>query len=165
VPNTAFVSFAVPDPLRHGRDRVRIASVALRRDAKIDLLKSVPLFAGCSKGELRRLGTIADEIELREGTVLTREGRPAREFFVIVEGSVRVTRNGSKLADLGAGSWVGEIALLTKSPRTATATASSSVRALVIGDREFSKLISDVPSIALKVLASVAERLAPTAQS
>ena len=137
----------------------------LRRDAKIDLLKSVPLFSECSKGDLRRLAAIADEIELREGTVLTREGRAGREFFVLVAGSVRVTRKGRKLADLGAGSWVGEIALLTTSPRTATATAISPVKALVIGDREFSKLISDVPSIAMKVLASVAERLTPTAQS
>jgi CRP-like cAMP-binding protein len=139
--------------------------VPLRRDAKVDLLKSVPLFAGCSKSELRRLASIADEVDLREGTVLTREGRTGREFFVIVEGSVRVARNGRKLADLGSGSWVGEIALLTRSPRMATATATSPVRALVILDRDFRKVLTDMPSIAMKVLTCVAERLAVSPQS
>ena len=137
----------------------------LSSDAKVDLLKGVPLFAGCSKSELRRLASIADEIDLREGTVLTREGRQGREFFVIVEGSVRVAKNGRKLADLGAGSWVGEIALLTKAPRIATATATSPVHALVIVDRDFRKVMSDLPSIAMKVLTCVAERLTASPQS
>ena len=97
--------------------------MALRSNAKIELLKSVPLFAGCSKAELRRLASIADEIDLREGTVLTREGRIAHEFFVLIEGTVRVTKANRKVADLGSGDWLGEIALLTRAPRTATVTA------------------------------------------
>jgi CRP-like cAMP-binding protein len=139
--------------------------VALRRDAKADLLKSVPLFAECSKGELRQLARIADEIDLREGTVLTREGRSGREFFVLVDGTVRVTKSGRKLADLGPGSWLGEIALLTRAPRNATAKATSPVHALVIVDRDFRKLIGEVPSIAVKILTCVAERLTPTPSS
>ena len=89
--------------------------MALRSDAKIELLKSVPLFAGCSKSELRALAKTADELDLREGTVLTREGRPGREFFVLVDGTAPVTQEGKKIADLGAGDWFGEIALLTDS--------------------------------------------------
>jgi len=139
--------------------------MALRRDAKTELLKKVPLFADCSKGELRQLARIADEVDIREGTVMTREGRTGREFFVIEDGTVRVARDGRKLADLGPGSWFGEIALLTRTPRTATATATSAVRALVITDRDFRKLIQEAPSIAVKVLDSVAERLADTLQT
>jgi CRP-like cAMP-binding protein len=133
--------------------------VALRRDAKADLLRSVPLFTGCSKGELRKLASIADELDLREGTVLTREGRSAHEFFVIVDGTVRVSKNGRKLADLGTGDWLGEIALLTRGSRTATATATSPVVALVIVDRAFRQVVNEIPSIAIKILSSVAERL------
>jgi CRP-like cAMP-binding protein len=137
----------------------------LRRDAKIELLKKVPLFAGCTKAELRHLARITDELELREGTVLTREGRTAHEFFVIVDGTVRVTKAGKKLADLGPGAWLGEIALLTRAQRTATAIATSSTHTLVMLDRDFRKLVDDVPSIAMKVLTSVAERLGQNAQS
>lgn len=133
--------------------------MALRRDAKADLLRSVPLFTGCSKGELRKLASIADELDLREGTVLTREGRSAHEFFVIVDGTVRVSKNGRKLADLGTGDWLGEIALLTRGSRTATATATSPVVALVIVDRAFRQVVNEIPSIAIKILSSVAERL------
>ncbi len=137
----------------------------LRSDAKIELLKSVPLFAGCSKSELRRLSAITDEIDLREGTVLTREGRTAHEFFVLIEGNVRVTKGTRKVTDLGPGDWLGEIALLTKAPRTATVTATSPLRTLVITDRDFRQLVGDVPSIAMKVLTCVAERLSRTPQS
>jgi CRP-like cAMP-binding protein len=139
--------------------------VALRRDAKVELLKNVPLFAECTKVELRQLASIADEIDLREGTVLTREGRSGHEFFVVIEGSVRVSKAGKKVADLGAGDWFGEIALLAKGPRTATVTATSPVRALVIVDRDFRQVVANMPSIAMKVLTCVATRLSRTPQS
>ena len=139
--------------------------MAIRRDAKIELLKSVPLFAGCSKTELRQLAKTADEIDLRQGTVLTREGRPGREFFVLIDGTAEVTKKGKKIADLGPGDWLGEIALITDSPRTATVTATSPVDVLVITDRRFRSVVETMPSIALKVLACVGERLSTDAHN
>jgi CRP-like cAMP-binding protein len=139
--------------------------VALRRDAKIELLKRVPLFNGCSKSELRELAKSADELDIREGTVLTREGRQGREFFVLVDGTARVTKAGKKVADLGAGDWFGEIALITNSPRTATVTATSPGDILVITDRRFRSVVETMPSIALKVLATVGDRLKQDARS
>ncbi len=133
--------------------------MALRRDAKIELLKRVPLFSGCSKSELRELAKSADELDIREGTVLTREGRPGREFFVLIDGNARVTKGGKKVADLSAGDWFGEIALITNRPRTATVTATSPGDVLVITDRRFHSVVETMPSIALKVLATVGERL------
>jgi CRP-like cAMP-binding protein len=137
----------------------------LRRDAKVELLKRVPLFAECSKPELRKLATITDEVSLRNGTTLTREGRPAHEFIVLVDGTARVTQKGKKVADLGPGDWLGEIALLAKSPRTATVTATSPIEALVITDRAFRQVIQQTPAIAVKVLTCVANRLARDARS
>ncbi|MBA2641332.1 MAG: cyclic nucleotide-binding domain-containing protein [Actinobacteria bacterium] len=131
----------------------------LGRNAKIDLLKKVPLFAGCSKSELRQIASSTDEVDLREGYLLVREGRSGREFFVLVDGTVRVSKGGRKIAELAGGDWFGEIALLTKVPRTATVTATSPVRALVLTDRAFRRLVETMPSIALKVLASVGDRL------
>jgi CRP-like cAMP-binding protein len=139
--------------------------VPLRSDAKIKLLKRVPLFAGCSKSELRELAKTADELDIREGTVLTREGRTGKEFFVLIDGTANVTKGGKKVAELRAGDWFGEIALITDSPRTATVTATSPGDVLVITDRRFRSVVETMPSIALKVLSRVGERLARDAHS
>ena len=131
----------------------------LHKDAKIDLLKGVPLFAGCSKAELQRVASLADELDLAEGATLIREGERGREFIVVVDGTVRVTRKGKKVRDLGAGDFIGEIALVSDVPRTATVTATSPVRLLVVTDRAFRALIEQTPSIATKVLQSLGDRL------
>lgn len=137
----------------------------LGKNAKIDLLKQVPLFAGCSKAELREVALSTDEIDLRDGHVLTREGRPGREFFILVEGTASVTQDGKEVAELRDGDWFGEIALLTHRPRTATVTATSPVRVLVLTDRAFRRVVETMPRIALKVLASVGQRLDHDARS
>jgi CRP/FNR family transcriptional regulator, cyclic AMP receptor protein len=133
--------------------------VRLHKDAKTELLKNVPLFAGCSKSELQRIASLADELDLGDGATLIREGERGREFIVIAEGTVKVTRNGTKLRDLGAGDFIGEIALVADVPRTATVTATSPVRLLVVTDRAFRGLLEQMPSIAKKVLQSLGERL------
>jgi CRP/FNR family cyclic AMP-dependent transcriptional regulator len=134
----------------------------LRRNAKTDLISHVPLFAHCSKRELAEVAGIADEIDLREGKELTREGAPGREFFVLVEGTADVIRDGQTINSLGAGDFFGEIALVHHSPRTATVKATSPVRALVITERNFKRLLEEMPEIQRKVLLALAERVAPT---
>ncbi len=131
----------------------------LHKDAKTDLLKNVPLFAGCSKSELQKIASLADELDLGEGATLIREGERGREFIVIADGTVRVTRKGKAVRDLGAGDFIGEIALVADVPRTATVTATSPVRLLVVTDRAFRGLLEQMPSIAKKVLQSLGERL------
>src|SRR4051812_7751167 len=134
----------------------------LRKDAKSELLKRVPLFATCSKRELGAIGGIADEIDLKEGTELTRQGKPGREFFVLVEGTADVLKGSRKVNSLKAMDFFGEIALIHETPRTATVKATSPVRALVITERNFKRLLKEQPEIQRKVLAALAERLAPT---
>ena len=131
----------------------------LHRDAKIELLKGVPLFAGCSKSELQRIAALADELDLAEGATLIREGETGREFIVVADGNVRVTRGGKTLRELGSGDFIGEIALVADVPRTATVTATSPVRLLVVTDRAFRSVLEQMPSIATKVLQSLGERL------
>ena len=135
----------------------------LRKDAKIELIAKVPLFAGLAKQQLTRVASIADEIDLPEGKVLTRQGERGREFFILLEGEAEVRRNGRKLATRRAGEFFGEIALISDIPRVATVTATTPVRALVIRDREFRALLERTPAIALDVLTAVAERLPTTA--
>ena len=133
----------------------------LRRNEKVELIRQVPLFAQCSKRELGRIASIADEIDLREGKVLIREGARGAEFFVLLEGSAEVTKDGRRINTLGPGDFFGEIALVSRSPRTATVTATSPVQTLVITDRSFRRLLEESPEIQLKVLEALAKRLAP----
>ena len=102
---------------------------------------------------------LADVLDLDEGRTLIREGERAQEFLVVVDGSLRVTRKGRKVSDLGAGDIVGEIALVADLPRTATVTTSTSVRLLVLTARGFRDLLVDSPSIATKILQGLGERL------
>ena len=130
----------------------------LRRDHKVDLLATVPLFAGCSRKHLGQIAAIADEIDLRRGKVLTRQGGRGREFFVLLEGAVDIERDGRRIAHLGEGEFFGEMALVSQKPRTATITATTPIRALVITETNFKRLLRENPSISMKVLAAVAER-------
>ena len=137
----------------------------LSNKEKIELLRRIPLFAECSKAELTEVALSADEREAPEGDRLTEEGRPGREFFILVEGAVDVSRGGKKLGELGPGGWFGEMAILRYKPRTATVTATSPIRLLVISDRDFRQVVETTPRIALKVLRSVAQRLEDDAHS
>jgi CRP/FNR family cyclic AMP-dependent transcriptional regulator len=134
----------------------------LRRNQKVDLIRHVPLFAHVSKGELQQIAQIADEIDLREGKEMTTQGARGREFFVLLEGTADVKKDGSRINQLKGGDFFGEIALVSDTPRTATVTATSPVRALVITDRSFKRLMKDSPKIQAKVLSALAERLAPS---
>jgi CRP/FNR family cyclic AMP-dependent transcriptional regulator len=150
--------------VRTYRTSRRITCVKLRRNAKVDLLSHVPLFAECSQKELGRIATIADELSLPEGTKLIEEGRKGREFFVLIDGTVDVRRGGRKVAEMGGGSFFGEIALLTDAPRTATVTATSPARVLVITGQAFQRVLNETTTIRPKVLAALAERAAATSQ-
>jgi CRP-like cAMP-binding protein len=135
----------------------------LEHDWKIDALTGVPLFSRCSRPELGRIAKLADEIDLKAGKTLTREGERGREFFIILEGEADVRRNTRLLPSLGPGDFFGEIALVTDAPRTATVTALTPLRALVITDRAFRQLMRDSPQIQGKILEATADRLAATA--
>jgi CRP-like cAMP-binding protein len=135
--------------------------VQLGRNQKIDLIRKVPLFSRLSKTELRQLAMLADEIDLREGKEMTRQGAAGREFFVLLEGTADVKKDGRKINALGPGDFFGEIALVSHEPRTATVTATSPVRTLVITDRSFRRLLDDSPQVKTKVMEAMASRLAP----
>jgi CRP-like cAMP-binding protein len=128
---------------------------------KIDLIRKVPLFARCSRAELKEIALLADEIDLHEGKEMTREGAPGREFFVLLDGTADVKKNSRRVNTLGPGDFFGEIALVSREPRTATVIATSPVRALVITDRSFRRLLDDAPQVQTKVMEAMAERLAP----
>ena len=135
--------------------------LGIRKNAKVALISGVPLFHGLSSSDLGSIASIADEVDVRKDKVLIREGERGREFFILLDGEAEVRSKGRKLATRGNGDFVGEIALVSNVPRTATVTATTPVRALVIRDVEFRALLRGKPEIALKVLQTVADRLPP----
>jgi CRP-like cAMP-binding protein len=135
--------------------------VRLGKDAKVELIRQVPLFSRCSKKELQEIAKLADEVDLKEGKQLTREGDRGREFFVLLDGAAEVRRKGRKIRSLGKGDFLGEIALVSKAPRTATVTLTEPTRALVITAASFDRLMRQSPDIQRGVLEALAERLAP----
>jgi CRP-like cAMP-binding protein len=135
--------------------------VRLGSDKKVELIRKVPLFSHLSRKQLAQVAKVADEIDLREGKEMTREGAPGREFFVILEGSADVRKGGRKINSLKPGDFFGEIALVTSVPRTATVAATSPVRALVVTDRSFRHLLEESPDIKTRVMQAMAARLAP----
>jgi CRP/FNR family cyclic AMP-dependent transcriptional regulator len=135
-----------------------------RKNAKIELLKRVPLFEQCSKSDLRQIATIADEMALPAGRELMKEGDRGREFVVLVEGTAEVRRKGRFVREICGGDFVGEIALVADIPRTATVTTVTPVDVLFITARDFRTLLQDVPSLWPKVIYTVAMRLPPEFQ-
>jgi CRP-like cAMP-binding protein len=131
----------------------------LRKDAKVELIRQVPLFAHCSKKELREVAALADEMDFPEGRTLTAEGKTGREFIVLIEGTADVRQRGRRINTLRAGDFLGEIALLSGKPRTATVTTTSPVRALVITEQSFKRLLRRSSPLQMKVLQALVERL------
>ena len=131
----------------------------LHKDAKMKLIASVPLFAGCSRRELREIASLADELLVPGGTVLAREGQSGKEFVVIVQGAADVRRRGRKVNTLRAGDFLGEIALLSGKPRSATVTTTQPTHALVLTGRDFRTILRKLPAMQVMVLQARAERL------
>jgi CRP-like cAMP-binding protein len=133
--------------------------MALRKNAKIELLRPLPLFAHFSRRELGEVAAMADELDVRQGKELTKQGRPGREFFVLVEGQADVVRDGRRVSTVGRGDFFGEISLIAKRPRTATVVTTTPARVLVVTDRSFQQLLERFSSIQTKVLQALAERV------
>ncbi len=126
--------------------------------ALIHQLSQVPLFAACPRSDLRTIAMLGTQLEIGAGTVLTTEGKPGSEFFLVRAGTARCVRNGQKVAAFGPGDFFGETALLTNAPRTATVIATSDMTVIVFNRREFSSLLDSAPQISRKLLKALAER-------
>jgi CRP-like cAMP-binding protein len=118
-------------------------------------IADLDLFSDCTKGQLQKIDALTTGLRIPKDHVLVQEGSVAKEFIVIRSGSALVTRktdNGvSKLADLGSGDFLGEMALLSGSRRTATATATTDLSVFVSSLGEFRTIMDIAPSVARKV--------------
>jgi len=129
------------------------------KDPKIEILKSIPLFSGLAGGELERIARLLDEVDVPAGKVLMRQGELGAEMFIVVSGRFTIERDGRTIAERGPGDSLGEMALLSEGPRTATVTAAEPGRLFVVGHRQFHSLMDLSPAIRLHVLDVLARRL------
>jgi CRP-like cAMP-binding protein len=124
-----------------------------------DHLAELPLFAACTKKELQAIAKLSTQRDVPAGKVLAREGAPGKEFVIVLDGTAVVDRGGRQIATLGPGEHFGEIALLDAHPRTASVTASTPMSIAVVGAGEFTELLEEVPSLAIKVTRGLARMI------
>jgi CRP-like cAMP-binding protein len=121
-------------------------------------LHGVPWFAACTNEQLAEVARLAERLHIDEGEVILREGRLGRELFVILEGSVVVTREGRLVNQLDAGDYFGELAAIEGVPRSATVTATTDLEVLIVGPREFDAMM-EIPGVRNAFLVGMARRI------
>ncbi|WP_203338370.1 cyclic nucleotide-binding domain-containing protein [Nocardioides limicola] len=129
-----------------------------RRNAKEALIGSLPLFADCSATDIAEVARLADEIDLPTGRVLTTEGTSGRELMILVAGRAVVRKHDEDVATLGPGDLIGEIAMVTEEPRTATVVTTEPARVLVLPRHHVQQLLAKGP-IRDRVERTAADRL------
>jgi CRP-like cAMP-binding protein len=128
-------------------------------DRKMDHLRRIPIFARCTKAELASLAQNTDQVDLEAGRTLIVQGRPNHNFCIILQGELDVFVDGKPIDHLGPGQFFGEISMLDGGPATATVTTTTPVEALVMSHAQFHNAIKAHETIALRVMAVMAERL------
>ena len=123
------------------------------------VLADASLFSQCSKRELRLVAKLAKTKRVPAGRQLTVEDEPGDTMFVMLSGRATVHKSGRKIAELGMGDVVGELAALSRGPRNATVTAGTEVEIASIGRKEILRLVEDAPGFSRKLLESMANRI------
>ena len=128
-------------------------------DTKVEMLRRVPLFTACKTSALEQIGQLADEVDVPDGYALIREGTFGEQFFMIVDGRVRIERGGQLIRVLGPGDFLGEISLIDKGQTTATATTEGPAKLFVLAHREFNSLLDRSPAIRVEIMGALASRV------
>lgn len=134
-------------------------SLPRKPSERAELLASVPFFDGFTPEDLRRVVELSDELVLSAGSVLVDQGDPGTHCYVIIEGIASVYVRGEHVASVGAGSMVGEMALVDHRPRTATVVADTDLDLLRFDSAAFAKLLDEMPKASERVMALLRTRL------
>lgn len=122
-------------------------------------LASIELFEGFSPDELQRVGQLVHEVDAEEGALLTEQGKPGQDCFVIVDGEAAVVIGGETVTTLGPGELVGEMSLIDNRPRSATVQAKTPMKLLSLDVKSFRTLLDELPSANRAVMAKLTERI------
>ena len=133
--------------------------MTLTQDRRSALIGGCPLFKGLEGTGLAALSAAAVEVDFPADRVIARQGEIGTGFFVVVEGMVRVSRDGAVVARLGPGEFFGELSILDGGPRIAQVAAEEPTRCLALASWDFERVLREEPGVALSVLKVVAGRL------
>jgi CRP/FNR family cyclic AMP-dependent transcriptional regulator len=139
--------------------------MTLTHDRRTALLAGCPLFKGIDADGLAMLAELATSVDFPAGHVIARQGEIGTGFFVIVDGLVRVVRDGNVVARLGPGEFFGELSVLDRMPRNATVAAESATTCLALASWDFEKVLLEQPALTLAILRGVAARLREVTES
>lgn len=124
----------------------------------VEHLHGVPWFAACTDDQLAEIARMAERLHVQEGEVILREGRLGRELYIILDGTVVVTRAGRTVNEWGPGDYFGELAAIDASPRSATVTATSDLDVLIVGPRELEAMM-EIPGFRNALFVGMSRRI------
>jgi CRP-like cAMP-binding protein len=133
--------------------------MTLTRDRRTELIGGCALFRGLDAGQLASVADSATEVDFPAGRVIARQGEIGTGFFIVVDGEVRVVRDGQTIATLGPGEFFGELSVLDRQPRIAQVVAATPTRCLALASWDFEKVLLANPSLTLAILRELAGRL------
>ena len=133
--------------------------MTLTHDRRTELLGGCPLFGGVTKDDLAAIGERAIEVDFPADHVIARQGEIGTGLFVVIDGAVRVVRDGVELARLGAGDFFGEMSVIDGLPRVAQVVTTAPTRCLALASWEFERLVIEHPTIGLAILRGLSARL------
>jgi len=133
--------------------------MTLTHDRRAELLAGCPLFKGIDDEGLAALAERASQVDFPAGHVIARQGEIGTGFFVVIEGQVRVVRDGKPVATLGAGEFFGELSVLDRMPRNAMVAAEVPTTCLALASWDFEAVLLEQPALTLAILRGVARRL------
>ena len=122
-------------------------------------LAEIAIFSELSKRELKAVSRLMTGLTIKEGATLTRQGEPGQEFMIISSGTAMVEIDGQTVAHLAAGEFLGELAVISGTPRTATVTATSPMIIEILNRREFMALLDESATLGRKILVGAVKRL------
>jgi len=135
------------------------------KDERVERLRAIPLFMACSEKQLQFIATRVEELDFKAGKVLCQQGKSGGEFFIVLSGEAEVERDGKVVDTIRTGDHFGEISLIDDGPRTATVTARTPLRCLVLSPRQFQDVLHQDAEIAVHILRDVTKRLRASTRS
>ncbi|HEX5939000.1 MAG TPA: cyclic nucleotide-binding domain-containing protein [Dehalococcoidia bacterium] len=133
--------------------------MAISADQKVKRLEAIPLFAHATRRQIEHVAAIADEVDVRAGTTLAKQGERGLDFFLIEDGTASVVADGKEIATLGPGDFFGEISLVDGGPRTASVEATANMKLLVVRKPLFDDLLETTPELREAVVRALGERI------